>query len=212
MNPVLKCDPSKDLINSVLFLMNYHALIILTFGYLNNKKEHLYIFQNLSMHTSTIKVKNFKICPFPTVSKEKLVFTLIVDDPMEDVGFGAGEGLDFFEDFTLGEMQDVTGVDNLIEEAAPLDDTTINKLSDESTAEEVAQEERDKEVSDAVAELTSGDLSSVVDFDRETKDATVPEQPTGEYLYYVMSEHIVSYLFVTPPPPLDIISKRRVTR
>lgn len=100
---------------------------------------------------------------------------------MEDVGFGAGEGLDFLDDFGLGEMQEVTGVDDLIEKAAPLDDLDDTLTREKSvTGDETDElEQKDKAVSDAVAELTNGDLSSIVDFEREAKDATVPEQPTG---------------------------------
>ena len=97
-----------------------------------------------------------------------------MNDPMmEDVGFGAGEGLDFLEDF--GEVNGLEDLENQV----PLDELD-ETLKDKENAE---QEAMDKSVADAVAELT-GELvpqpeTILEDDEHQETEAMVPEQPTG---------------------------------
>lgn len=102
------------------------------------------------------------------------------DTTMEDVGFGAGEGLDFLDDF--GEVQDIQVED--WDQQAPLDETLKNDKDKEREELEAA----DRSVAEAVAELT-GEKDVELPQQKEQEendeeetveqDATVPEQPTG---------------------------------
>ena len=107
---------------------------------------------------------------------------------MEDVGFGAGEGLDFLEDYGMGEMIEdipsvkptipVDGVDELLDEV-PLEDNTITE-EQQSLADKL--DKSDQAIQNAVAEMTEDLALDEVDFEKEqapNDDVTVPEQPTG---------------------------------
>lgn len=99
---------------------------------------------------------------------------------MEDVGFGAGEGLDFLEDF--GE---VNGLDEDLDKVAPIEDLDETLKDKEKEKEREDQEAADRSVAEAVAELTGEketvvDPEPVLDEDDVDNEAIVPEQPTGK--------------------------------
>jgi len=104
---------------------------------------------------------------------------LALNDPMmEDVGFGAGEGLDFLEDF--GE---VNGLDEDLDKVAPIEDLDETLKDKEKEKEREDQEAADRSVAEAVAELTGEketvvDPEPVLDEDDVDNEAIVPEQPT----------------------------------
>ena len=112
-------------------------------------------------------------CSLANKKQIKFVISLelAMNDPlMEDVGFGAGEGLDFLEDF--GE---VNGLEDLDKEV-PLED-----LDETLKDKDAEQEAMDKSVAEAVAELTEEiePQPEVVGEAEPEPEAVVPEQSTG---------------------------------
>ena len=125
------------------------------------------------------------------------------------LALAAGEGLDFLEDFGLGDVQEVTGLDNEIDkEAPPLDelDVTLTKDNEDKEQEKAEQEKADQAVADAVAEII--DDQPTIDFQKEKEttqvevpEAVVPEQQTGLFILF-----FVSNIFFKKKLPLSIES------
>jgi len=104
-----------------------------------------------------------------TLSINQSNLELAMNDPlMEDVGFGAGEGLDFLEDF--GE---VNGLEDLDKEVP------LEELDETLKEKETEQEAMDKSVAEAVAQLT-GEMEPPAEeiIGEPEQEAVVPEQPT----------------------------------
>lgn len=117
-----------------------------------------------------------KVTDKSTLSLNQSNLELAMNDPtMEDVGFGAGEGLDFLDDFGLGEVPEINGLEDVDKEAPPLDelDETLKDKDDKDHELEQA----DKAVADAVAELTGEKEPEPVE-EAVDQEAVVPEQPT----------------------------------
>lgn len=109
-----------------------------------------------------------------------------MNDPlMEDVGFGAGEGLDFLEDF--GE---VNGLEDLDKEVP------LEELDETLKEKETEQEAMDKSVAEAVAQLT-GEMEPPAEeiVEEPEQEAVVPEQPTGDFFSSFFRPRLILVLF-----------------
>ena len=109
-----------------------------------------------------------------------------MNDPlMEDVGFGAGEGLDFLEDF--GE---VNGLEDLDKEVP------LEELDETLKEKETEQEAMDKSVAEAVAQLT-GEIEPPAEeiVGEPEQEAVVPEQPTGDFFLFFFCTRLILLLF-----------------